>query len=106
MRLEKREHPEARDELREAAYWYDGREPGLGESFYDAIDAAIVRIAEWPSFAPVFPGWVDSPIVRSMAVNVFPYRVLYYLTDTGLVILAYAHEKRRPGYWRKRLRDR
>lgn len=33
MTLEKREHPEARDELGEAAYWYDDKEPGLGEDF-------------------------------------------------------------------------
>ena len=44
MRLDKREHPEARDELREAAYWYDDREPGLGDDFYDAIDEAIARV--------------------------------------------------------------
>lgn len=44
MRLEKREHPEARDELRKAAYWYDDRESGLGEDFYDAIDETIARI--------------------------------------------------------------
>ena len=46
MRLEKREHPEAREELREAAFWYDDREPGLAEDFYDAIDETIARISE------------------------------------------------------------
>ena len=103
MRLEKREHPEARDELREAAFWYDDRESGLGEDFYDAIDEAIARISGWPRSAPAFPGWVDTPTVRSMAVAVFPYRVLYYVTDTSFVILAYAHNRRKPRYWQHRL---
>ena len=103
MRLEKREHPEAREELREAAYWYDDREPGLGGDLYDAIDEAIARIGRWPRSAPVFPGWVGAPIVRSMAVDVFPYRVLYYLSDTSFTILAHAHERREPGYWQHRL---
>ena len=87
MSLEKREHPEARDELRDAAFWYDDREPGLGEDFYDAIDEVIAHISEWPRSAPVFPGLVDNPTVRTMAVTAFPYRVLYYLTDTSFVIL-------------------
>lgn len=103
MRLEKREHPEARAELREAAHWYDDREPGLGDDLYDAIDEAISRIDHWPRSAPVFPGWVDTPIVRSMAVDVFPYRVLYFVTESSFTILAYAHQRREPGYWQHRL---
>lgn len=102
MRLEKLEHPEAREELRDAAFWYEDREPGLGEKFYDAIDEATSRIIDWPRSAPVFPGWVDTPTVRTMAVPVFPYRVLYYLTDTSFVILAYAHNRRKPRYWEHR----
>ena len=101
--LEVREHPEARRELREAVFWYDDQKPGLGIDFYDAIDEAITSIHRWPRSAPVFPDWLDQLTVRSMSVAVFPYRVLYYLTDTSLVILAYAHESRRPGYWRHRL---
>lgn len=52
------------------------REPGLGDEFYDAIDNAITRIQEWPRAARVFPGWEDIPTVRTMAVAVFPYRVV------------------------------
>lgn len=105
MRPEKREHPEASEELREAAYWYDDREPGLGDDFIDAIDDAIARIHHWQRSAPVFPGWLDTPTVRSMMVAAFPYRVFYYLTDTGFVILAYAHNRRNPRYWQHRLGD-
>ncbi len=103
MRLSKREHPEARDELRNAAIWYDDEQPGLGEDFYAAIDEAIQHALDWPRSAPLLPGWEDTPQVRSMRVLVFPYRVFYYLTDTSIVILAYSHQKRRPGYWRHRL---
>lgn len=92
MRLVKREHPEAREELRDAVFWYDDRQPGLGENFYDAVDEAVARISDWPRSAPVLPGWVGTPTVRIMAVMVFPYRVLYCLTDTSFVILAYGHK--------------
>jgi plasmid stabilization system protein ParE len=98
-----REHPDARDELREAAHWYDDREPGLGDDFYDAVDDAIDRIQRWPESAPEFPAWEGTPVVRSMPVVAFPYRVLYYLTNSTAVILAYTHERRGPGYWQSRL---
>lgn len=103
MRLEKREHPEAREELRQAAYWYEDQKPGLGEDFYGAIDKAITRIDHWPRSAPVFPSWVGLPEVRSMSVDIFPYRVLYYATDASFTVLAYAHQRRAPDYWRHRL---
>lgn len=103
MRLTKREHPEARDELQDAANWYDDEQPGLGDDFYDAIDEALQSILDWPLSAPVFPGWDDTPEVRTMAVHVFPYRVMYYVTDTSIVVLAYAHHRRKPGYWQHRL---
>lgn len=43
---DKQEHPEARYELRKAAYWYDDQYPGLGERFYDAIDVANQDIGD------------------------------------------------------------
>ncbi len=103
MSLERREHPDARNELREAAYWYDDREPGLGSHFYDAIDEALDRIQEWPDSAPAFPDWEGAHVVRSMTVVAFPYRLLYYVTGSTAVILAYAHKRRRPEYWQERL---
>lgn len=103
MSLGKRERPEARDELREAATWYDDAQPGIGDDFYDAIDDAIRQIRDWPLSAPVFPGWEEQPTVRSKAVRVFPYRIMYYVTDTNVVIVAYARHRRTPGYWQHRL---
>lgn len=103
MTFIKREHPEARAELREAAFWYDDQQLYLGDDFHDAIEVTIQRVLDWPQAAPVFPGWCELPVVRSASVNVFPYRVIYYRTDTSVVIVAYAHSRRKPGYWLHRL---
>lgn len=103
MSLSKREHPEAREELRDAANWYDDEQPGLGDDFYDAIDEALQHMLDWPFVAPVFPNWQDTPQVRSASVRAFPYRVLYYANDTSIVVLAYAHQRRKPGYWQHRI---
>lgn len=39
-------------------------------------------------------------------MGVFPYRIVYYVTDTSIVILAYAHQRRQPDYWQHRLERR
>lgn len=103
MTLVKREHLEARAELREAVIWYDDQRPYLGDDFYDAIDAAIQYVLDWLRASPVLPGWDELPVVRSVSVGVFPYRVIYYLTDTSVVIVDYAYNRRTPGYWQHRL---
>ena len=103
MTLTRRVHPEAAFELSEAAAWYESERIDLGGDFLAEVRATERRVLDWPRSAPVFPGWTDVPAVRSMAVAVFPYRVLYYLTDMNVVIVAYAHNRRRPRYWQHRL---
>lgn len=105
MNLNLREHPNALEELRDAAIWYEGEQPWLGDDFIDAVEAALKQITEWPSSAPVFPGWTGSLLVRSMGVRVFPYRVHYYMTNSDIVILAYAHHRRQPNYWQQRTKN-
>ena len=46
---------------------------------------------------------VDLP-VRTMAVTRFPYHVVYLEHDSHIRILALAHDRRRPGYWKTRLK--
>jgi mRNA-degrading endonuclease RelE of RelBE toxin-antitoxin system len=41
--------------------------------------------------------------LRAKRIEGFPYRVVYLVQADMVVIVAYAHEKRRPGYWRTRL---
>jgi hypothetical protein len=35
----------------------------------------------------------------------FPFSIVYYTVDDIVRVVAVAHGKRRPGYWRRRLRD-
>jgi len=35
----------------------------------------------------------------------FPFSIVYYVADDTIRIVAVAHAKRRPGYWRTRVRD-
>ena len=59
--------------------------------------------ADAPRAWAVWPGWDREPVVRSKGVSGFPYRVVYFVQGDLLTIVAVAHAKRRPGYWRDRV---
>lgn len=96
-------HPEAQAELVADVDWYDDRDPAVGSRFVEAIRAAIDSMVEDPAAWPILPGWDREPIVRSRGVSGFPYRVVYFVWDDVLTIVAVAHAKRRPGYWQSRV---
>lgn len=103
MTLRPSVHPEADAEFLDAVRYYQTREAGLGDEF-DAEVARSVDDALWNSDAwPKFPGWDRLPVVRSRKVDVFPYRVIYFVRDNELVIVAFAHQSRRPGNWKHRI---
>jgi plasmid stabilization system protein ParE len=92
-------HPDAEMEFAAAADFYDQREAGLGESFSKEVFATIDRIIEFPNSWPR-----TSQRTRRCLCNRFPYSVIYRNTDTDLTIYAVAHQSRKPGYWKDRLR--
>lgn len=103
MTLAQREHPEARAELRAGATWYD--DPKIAQELLDATRQARRSIAAMPEAWPPVPEWGREPVIRRKGVTGFPYGVIYYSTDNEVVIVAYAHEKRLPGYWKHRIED-
>ncbi|QIM15978.1 type II toxin-antitoxin system RelE/ParE family toxin [Leucobacter insecticola] len=106
MKRQRRVHPKADAELEAAADWYGARSVGLAEEFLGQIGDAIAAISDWPFASPEFPGWDELPLVRSRALRSFPFRVVYYTTEDRVTVLAYAHIKREPSYWRARYADR
>ncbi|WP_084481217.1 type II toxin-antitoxin system RelE/ParE family toxin [Ruania albidiflava] len=103
MTLELRFHPEARAELLADVKWYDDREFGLGGRFGLAVRSAVDAAAQSPDSWALWPGWDREPVVRSKGVGDFPYRVVYVVRNESLIVVAVAHTKRRPGYWRERV---
>ena len=94
--------PEADEELGAAARWYEAQREGLGHEFIDAADEAISRIASPAHGSSPVPG-VELP-VRRIFMKRFPYAVVFMATTNEIVIVAFAHVRRRPGYWSSRLR--
>jgi toxin ParE1/3/4 len=90
-------HPEAQAEFDAAADRYQRERHGLGAEFVAAVEAAVGRAAGTPlAGAPL------AADVRRVFMRRFPYAVLYAPESNRLLVLAVAHLRRRPGYWRHR----
>ena len=90
-------HEAAEAEINEAADFYDLESPGLGSVFLDEIQRALQSIVDFPEAAPLVRG-----CVRKRIVTKFPYSLLYSTRGSEIRVLAVAHHKRRPFYWRGR----
>ena len=91
-------HPEAALELRAAVEWYRTRSLRAGDEFVGELDQAIDRISQSPTrWRRVFGPW------RRYVLRRFPFLIVYRETSTGIEIVAIAHGRRRPGYWRQRV---
>lgn len=96
-------HPSAREELDAAGERYDEELPRLSLELLDAVDDAIFQIVERPA------AWQRAETlagreIRRFVMPRFPFAVFYYVVDDVVRIVAVAHARRKPGYWRSRLR--
>ena len=97
------EHPEAAAELEGAVRWYEQQSPGVGIKLLDRVSEARKSIGEWPFLSSILAGSDAERIVRSKAVRGFPLRIIYSVEQEAVFIVAYAHMRRKPGYWIDRL---
>lgn len=87
--------PRAEQEARAAFHWYRERSERAAEAFQHEIGRAIARIGEAPTASPI----VDGPLRRCL-LDRFPYALLYSVEPGRALVIAVAHQHRRPGYWR------
>ncbi|MGE0442143.1 MAG: type II toxin-antitoxin system RelE/ParE family toxin [Gemmatimonadales bacterium] len=87
-------HPLAMQELVDAAQFYEKRAAGLGGRFIAAVDATNRLLSRQPGI-----GRPGTATVRTFPIRRFPYSVVYQTRGEGLIILAVAHQRRRPAYW-------
>jgi plasmid stabilization system protein ParE len=93
-------HPEAIAEARDARVWYAERSPVAASAFMAELDLAVDRISGSPDrWATYLHG------TRRYLLNRFPYFVVYRVTGNKLQVVAVAHGRKRPGYWRHRLAE-
>jgi toxin ParE1/3/4 len=90
-------HPDAGVELEEAALFYESRVPGLGKSFSAEVENTISLVRQFPE-----AGAPDILGCRRVVVARFPYSLFYRQMTDAILVVAVAHQRRRPAYWRRR----
>ncbi len=82
--------------MTEASFYYQTASGGLGQEFLDDLQRTINAVRERPKLGrPVSRGLRQAPLQR------FPF-LLIYAEEEEILVVAVAHQNRRPGYWRAR----
>lgn len=89
---------EAKNELSAGVSFYDSEYPGLGQDFAVEVRRLCRLVAKSPG-----SGFELRPGLRRRILRRFPYSILYTIDDDSIVVIAVAHQSRRPGYWTQRV---
>ncbi|MGH7251628.1 MAG: type II toxin-antitoxin system RelE/ParE family toxin [Nitrospiraceae bacterium] len=90
-------HPDAVAEAHAAGEWYKQRSEAAGAAFLAELDHAVELISRSPRrWPPYLHG------TRRYLLHRFPFSVVYRERPDALTVVAVAHARRRPGYWKSR----
>jgi plasmid stabilization system protein ParE len=81
----------------EALVWYAKRSRRAAEGFEAEFDAALAKIAK----APLRFALCDQRH-RRFLMRRYPYQVVYRIERDDVVVIAVAHAKRKPRFWKGR----
>jgi toxin ParE1/3/4 len=84
--------------LAEVAFYSDARQ-GLGVRFQAAVEVTLARALEHPT-----SGVAGRRSTRRLAIKGFPFFLIYRPAADELLVVAVAHQSRRPDYWLARVR--
>jgi toxin ParE1/3/4 len=91
-------HLEAWQEFEAADDWYLTRSPDASLEFlsdvHDALEDISVSPRRWPTHLHG---------TRRLVLQRFPFSIVYLEDSEVVTIVAVAHSKRKPGYWRGRV---
>lgn len=88
-------------EIEESRAWYRARSHSAEAAFLHEVDHAVSVLKDAPHRWPAYLSGT-----RRYVFSTFPYSLIYFTEEDVVNIVALAHDKRRPGYWRKRLTPR
>ena len=90
-------HPEAEDELIEAASYYEDQAKGLGSKFLNDLDQTVRDIVKCPET------WITlGGNIKRHQFTHFPFAIIYRIIGSKIRILAVMNLHREPNYWKTR----
>ena len=93
-----RVHEAARREAYVATAWYAERSIPSARRFRDDLLASFSHAAASPLCYPTYLHGTRRVVLRR-----FPYFIVFFDWQDEIYIVAVAHAKRRPGYWKERV---
>ena len=97
--MEYRFLPLAEAELQMQVLRYGQEARGLDREFFDEVERSITFVRRNPLASPELP-----PPFRSRPLAHFPFNIVYTVEPAFLLIVAVAHQRRKPDYWLGRIR--
>jgi len=92
-------HPAAADEVVRANSWYKDIDPNVAQKFKLELDRAERLVIRSPAtWASYFHG------TNGFRFRGFPFVMAYIAREESIFVVALAHSRRRPGYWKNRIR--
>lgn len=92
-------HRAATGEHLDNVAFYESRQPGLGADYLAEFEAVMAHICTAPNFYPT----IGTPGIHKARLKRFPFHIIYRTGQEQVVVLAVAHQRRRPAYWAGRL---
>ena len=90
-------HLAAVEEAEAAVLWYGERSKSASSAFLAELERAFEFIPQRPETWPASILGTLRFLLRR-----FPFAIVYRVSEESIQIVAVAHGKRRPGYWKKR----
>lgn len=94
---------EAKEELGESAHRYEEKRSGLGDEFVDAVERALTVIEKRPRQFTRLSVSNPEREIRRCVLKRFPYLIIFEILSEEILVVAIAHGKRKPNYWKDRL---
>jgi len=91
-------HSKAQAELEEAIGYYESQKRALGLDFQSEVERTVARVQQAPQIGSPY----KATELRRYLVRRFPYIIFYAELEESIWIVAIAHTKRRPDYWKRR----
>jgi len=87
-------------EFDDAIAWYEMQSRGLGERFKSEVIEQVRKIKKNPTWF-----LVEENSVYKAFIPKFPYKILYTIEESRIIIWAIAHLHRKPWYWQNRVKE-
>jgi toxin ParE1/3/4 len=88
----------AEEEMTEASVFYEAATSGLGAGFLDEVQRVVNILRVHPAL-----GQLVGRGLRRALLHRFPFSLIYSIEVDLILIVAVAHQRRRPDYWRNRI---